>query len=533
MKSMSSHWLSLFRRNLNGSDSESNWHNPVLAHQPPSLGEQPSSPERAKAPHGPMEHLGEQSELLHVRFGYMADRLEDLKSLSEDFHLLSKPIAEMATELPRAKSRILEIEALLQRETQDRETSKSELRTLRQQYNAVCDEQRSTHVRATEAENALHKAEEDIAEFRIRDDELRSRLATYEKRIRLETENRERRETELAQVSTELSESLERGKALLAEKEQEHICLEEAMRDGRRLQKVIDQQVQQIVEYQSKINDLENTVRASAHTSDALQARLHIERSDHQSAMHAQGLIGSALSAENASLVLKVDELTARLDAADQSARQLRGALVERTDALQASDEMLRARVRESSLRERQIGVLEQQLQDQSAQLNESKRAVSEAMEHGAMLQKALSAKSASLDAALEQARSRADQIEELNSRFEVDRVAYEATNRRLVEEIENERAERTLAQGALKIARESRASLQRQNESLKRANRAIRNGSSDDQDRDLMSELQLSEEASMPSSSIQPTATSNVSQFFPKQKETSETSPDRIDSLP
>jgi crescentin len=231
--------------------------------------------------------------------------------------------------------------------------------------------------------------------------------------------------------------------------------------------------------------------------------------------------------------VLKVDELTARLDAADHSARQLRGALLERTDALQASDEMLRAKVRESSLRERQIGVLEQQLHDQSAQLNESKRATSEATEHGAMLQKALSAKSASLDVALEQARSRAEQIEELNGRFEVDRAAYEAANRRLVEEIENERSERTLAQGALKIARESRASLQRQNESLKRANRAIRNGNSDDNDHNLTSELQLPSEGSIPSSSEQPTATSNVSQFSPKPKETAEISSEKLDSLP
>jgi crescentin len=454
----------------------------------------------------------------------MADRLEDLKSLSEDFHMLSKPIAEMATELPKAKSRIMEVEALLHRETQERETSKNELRTLQLQYNSVCEEQRSIHPRATKAENALQKAEKDIAELRIRDDELRSLLATYEKRIRLESENRERRESELAQISIELAESVERWKALSAEKELEQTRFDEALRDGRRLQKIIDHQVQQIVEYQSKISDCENTVRANAHTADALQARLDIERSDHQAAMHAQGLIGSALAAENASLVLKVDELTARLDAADHSARQLRTIIMERTDALQASDEMLRTKVRELSLSERQNFVLEQHLHDQSAQLTESKRATNEATVNGAMLQKALTAKSASLDVAIQQSKSRADQIEELSSRFEVDRAAYEAENRRHLEEIESERAERTLAQGALKIARESRSSLQRQNESLKRANRAIRNGSSDD-GHDSVSELQCPSKDSMPDSSIQNTTMSNVSHFSPKPKETVESS--------
>ena len=60
-----------------------------------------------------------------------------------------------------------------------------------------------------------------------------------------------------------------------------------------------------------------------------------------------------------------------------------------------------------------------------------------------------------------------------LTQRFEQDRLALEAVNRRLIEELQNEKAERTLAQGALDIARESRAALQRQNESLKRASRS------------------------------------------------------------
>jgi crescentin len=91
------------------------------------------------------------------------------------------------------------------------------------------------------------------------------------------------------------------------------------------------------------------------------------------------------------------------------------------------------------------------------------------------MLAKALAAKDAALENAVDKARLRSERVDQLTKRFEQERAVLETAHRRLLEELENERAERTLAQGALKIARESRASLQRLNESLKRQNRSIR----------------------------------------------------------
>jgi crescentin len=89
------------------------------------------------------------------------------------------------------------------------------------------------------------------------------------------------------------------------------------------------------------------------------------------------------------------------------------------------------------------------------------------------MLVKALAAKDASLESVNSRAANLTDRVEALTLRFEQERMALEVANRRLIEELQNERAERTLAQGALDIARESRSALQRQNESLKRATRS------------------------------------------------------------
>ena len=53
--------------------------------------------------------------------------------------------------------------------------------------------------------------------------------------------------------------------------------------------------------------------------------------------------------------------------------------------------------------------------------------------------------------------------------RHEQERAAIDATNRKLIEEVQSERAERALAQGALSIARGSREKLLIQIEDLKR----------------------------------------------------------------
>ncbi len=85
------------------------------------------------------------------------------------------------------------------------------------------------------------------------------------------------------------------------------------------------------------------------------------------------------------------------------------------------------------------------------------------------MLAKAVAAKDQALDAANRKAASLLDRIEGLNARFALERSEFEATHRRTIEELQNERAERSLAHGALDIARKSRAALLAQYTALKR----------------------------------------------------------------
>ena len=529
---MVSRWQMLFGRGTGESQHRGASEAPegaVKAGVPNPASSAPDAAKIAPTPYAPMEHLGEQNELLHVRFGYMADRLEDLKSLTEDFNLLTRPIAEMAVELPKAKSRILEFEALLHRETEDGRAAKEELKALRAQYSAVCEEKNSVVKRAGSVERALEQAEDEIAKLRTRHSELESLAEAFEKRSSLDKGNRERLESELSTISGELARNVESSHVLNSELSRQKDRADQIEREGARLQKIVDNQVLQIVEHQSRINDLDKVGIAHVQVIEELRRRLSAEQSEHHSALHKQELLGSSLSADKASLLLKVDELNARIASSDKTIGQLRIAVTERDSALHATEESLHASLKEAQTKERQVAVLGQQLEDRTNQWTELKRVYEETHKRAAMLSKALAAKSAALDGAVDQAQSRLEQVEELNQRFESERASLGAANRRLIEELENERAERTLAQGALKIARESRASLQRQNEALKRANRAMR--SAPQREEDESDSVEGLEEAGKKPDGIasdpysRPEApVSNVSHFPSKSKELSDT---------
>jgi crescentin len=67
---------------------------------------------------------------------------------------------------------------------------------------------------------------------------------------------------------------------------------------------------------------------------------------------------------------------------------------------------------------------------------------------------------------------SLSERIDQLTKRFEQDRNALEAANRRLTEELQNEKSERSLLQGALEIARESRVKIQNKYVALRKRTR-------------------------------------------------------------
>ena len=433
---------------------------------PAAVEEQPAVP--------PLQSLGEKNELLHVRYSYMADRLEDLKSLSDDFLLLSKPIEELSTELPKAKSRVLELEALMTRETEERMRLQKELAQNSEKLSTLTNDYHLLFNRNKANEDDLDQVHAVAAADRTKLNELQKLLANADQQLAAERDNRQRLDAEVKDLSSLVSArtaEVQRLEDVTARQAERNNTVE---RELERLQGVVDKQVLERVDLQSRLNESDRMAQERLRELGELHQKLDAEQAGRQQRDHAHEMALSSLSAEKASLGLRLEALTSRIGSAEQAIGQARLQLAEKEAAIRASDNLMRETDKKREAAERQFAALEHRLHTRSVELDENQRLSEGLSKRCDMLTKALSAKEVALSVALEKARTRSERVDELTKEFELERTTLEAAYRRLVEELENERAERTLAQGALKIARESRASLQRLNESLKRANRAI-----------------------------------------------------------
>jgi crescentin len=423
----------------------------------------------------PLHEVGQRNELLHVRLSYMADRLEDLKSLADEFQDVSRPIEEIVEELPRAKARILEVEALLSREITESQKAKSELREITDRYSIVANENSGLANKTRLLQDAMGRSEIARDGQQIKLVELGKLLSNAQQQLTGEADNRQRLDAEIVLLTTELVDSRDALKAFEESAARHAESVHRLEREQQRLQGVVEKQLLSVVDLEARNGELEKAVQDRSQELAQLRHRIDIDHAEHQKSQNGLQNTISALHAERSSLALQVDALQSRLAGSEQLLAQTREHLSEKDAAVRMADDTIRVAERERSALARQVTVLGQNSSHTFNQLEESQRTAENLSKRCDMLSKALAAKDAALENAVDKARSRSERVEELTKRFEHERVVLEAAHRRLVEELENERAERNIAQGALKIARESRSSLQRLNESLKRANRSIR----------------------------------------------------------
>ncbi|BDA83752.1 hypothetical protein Sa4125_12940 [Aureimonas sp. SA4125] len=412
--------------------------------------------------------------MLRVRFSQMVDRLEDLKSLSDDFSMIIEPIEAIAVELPQAKARVMETEALLSREIEANQNLRREVDSLTSELSATSGELTSFSARSRKLEAECQEMAGSVDEQRALLRDQAQLLDNVERQLAVEAEQHSSVAAELALQRAEneaVVQSLQRAQSALQRESEQHSIFE---RESRRLHQLVGEQSERIVALEARANELAEQRDRQAQTVAALEARLHETELARQKAEGEHESAVGQLTAERTSLSLKVDAVAARLASTEHILTKVRTQFRDKDEALRTTERSLKDALLERISADRRLEAMRSELGHQTVQLGELQRLRQEADERSEMLTKALAAKDVALENSMAKAGSLGDRLESLTKRYENDRVTQEAANRRLIEELESERAERTLAQGALEIARENRVALQRQNETLKRAVRAI-----------------------------------------------------------
>ena len=240
----------------------------------------------------------------------------------------------------------------------------------------------------------------------------------------------------------------------------------------KRLQKVAEEQNYRLSSLNNRHSDLEGQYEAVRLRASEAETRLMAEQVARQRLETQAEADRSSHQAELSSRDMKLEGLNSRLGATDKILAHTRDQLRDKNEALRGVERTLKETAIEKNTLDRRLEASQQEVDRQVALVNELQRSRVELQERVEMLNKAIAAKDFQLETADNKVASLAERIDGLTKRFDQERHLLESANRRLTEELQNEKAERSLIQGALEIARESRVKIQKKYVSLRKKTR-------------------------------------------------------------
>jgi len=419
-----------------------------------------------------LDIVGQKNELIRVRFANLLDRLEEIRSLKEDFALLNEPVHELIGAYPQIRSRLLEIEAVLRQERDTGAALRRELSELSASHARQTDDLTSTTSQLRKVEARARDQDSMIEDLRLVVKDREAGLANLENQLAIETE----RARSITEENQALRLEAQESDQAVAQAERELIGLRERNslldHEVKRLQKVAEEQNYRLSSVSTRHGELETQFEAARQRVSELESKLMAEQVARQRVETQIESERSAHQADLSALDMKMEGLRSRLSATDKILAHTRDQLRDKNEGLRGVERVLKETSIEKNTLERRLDATQQEVERQVAIVNELQRSRVELQERTEMMKKAIAAKDFQIESSDNKVASLAERMDQLTKRFEQERGALEAANRRLTEELQNEKSERTLIQGALEIARESRIKIQKKYIALRKKTR-------------------------------------------------------------
>lgn len=429
-----------------------------------------NSPERP-----PLDAIGQRDELLRMRVSEMSGRLEELKTLQDDFSSVLTPLIAISEELPRATMRLAEVEALFAMEQQSAVAARREVSELTAKTAALANDLAATTAEVARLEGGIHSRDIELEQLRVTGRDRGLAAENFERQLAAEVEQTKALAAENKALRLEAhaaDQALSRSERDLAEARERLAILDQ---DNRRLQLLCEEQEARLAEWVVRYDSLRDEAEDERQRLLVIEADLAAESAARQKSDAQYEAETGALRTERASLTMKLEAATNRANATEQLLAQLRAQLRERDEAHRAAERAAKEAAIERITADRRVEAVQADLARQTERLLEAQRLRSDLDNRCDMLTKALAAKDVAVEQAMSRATTLSDRVDQLSQRHATELHELEVANRRLVEDLQSERSERALMQGALDIARESRVILQKQHEALKRDARKYR----------------------------------------------------------
>lgn len=442
---------------------------PVAAPSAPSAQVPVSLPAPQRPVGAPFGAFGEKGELIGEQIAHVFGRIHDLQQLRDDFAAIVAPMNDFIVSHAEAQTRLAEIEALLARERKETQALRGITGTLRNTAAQLEDEVAALQSQVRVQQEAAEARESDLKSLKLRADDSASRLDWTSRQLAAESEKAQNwadGHRSLADDLQRVEQELALEKARTMESRDSATAAEAEIK---RLHDLVDRLQPALGQAKRRIGDLETDLQALLLSIGALELKITSEQEARQTLEAARAQEKVTSENEIASLVIQVEALTGRHATTAKLLDQTRALVNEKIEETRVADRAAKDALAGKIAAERRHTASENEVRRLSVQLEAAEKIGRDTQERSAMLGKAIAAKDMHIEQMQGRLESLSSQLEATIQRYDEERAEMDASNRKLIEEIQSEKAERALAQGALSIARASREKLLGQIEDLKR----------------------------------------------------------------
>src|SRR4051812_27562291 len=264
-------------------------------------------------PNGSLDSVGQKNELIRVRFANMIDRLEEIRSLKEDFTLLNEPVSELIRSYPQLQSRLLETEAVLKQETETTVALRRELGDLNSLHARTVDDLNSAVSQLRKAETRVREQDSFVEDLRLNVKDKEAIVTDLENQLSIETE----RARNIAEENQALRLETQEADQTVARAERE--LIETRERNGlldhevKRLQKVAEEQNYRLSSLTNRYGELETQLEATRQRASELETKLMAEQVLRQRLETQLDSERSSHQTDLSALDMKIEGLNSRL----------------------------------------------------------------------------------------------------------------------------------------------------------------------------------------------------------------------------
>jgi crescentin len=428
-----------------------------------------------------LDATGRRNEMLRVGLSQVFDRIDEIARLKEDFGpLIVDPVMTLISDYPQVQAKLLETEEALTRERETAAELRRELRDIKIAHEKLSDSFAALTTQHQDATQVIREHETQAASLQVALREHEQRVTDLERQLGAETERARTTSEELQTVRRDAEQADAAVARLERDLAEARETLEILQFDNETLRTTSTEQGHRLSTLEARHAELEQQHEAAQDLASELQTKLETEHNLRKKLEAQLETERTNSRVEIAALEMKVEGITSRMGVTEKILSHAREQLRDKTDELKSAERIAKDALIEKNTLERRLEAAHQDLERQSALATESNELRTELTERCDMLGKAIAAKDSLLQRADHRTGMLLDRIDQLTRKFDEERGALEARNKKLWEDLQREKSERALAQGALETARRGRVESERE---LARIQRSRRPGAADSDD--------------------------------------------------